>query len=82
MFGFINDYLKNFDLKNNDFKLVVIDGSFICIQGFISILKVSEEEIVLKIKSGELLVSGNNLIVKELGDKEITICGNIFKVER
>ncbi len=82
MFGFINDYLKNFDLKNDGLKVIFIDNNFLCVQGFCSVLKIEQENIALKTKTGELLISGENLCIKELSLEEIKIVGNIFKIER
>lgn len=82
MFGFVNDYLKKFNLKDEDFRLVLIDGSFICIQGFKNILKIDESQVVLKLKSSELIIGGKNLSVKELGSHEIIVVGEILSIER
>ena len=82
MFGFINDYIKNYGLKDDGFKLININNNFICVQGFDSILKVETDCIILKTETGELFIGGENLNIKELCDKEIKIVGNINKIER
>lgn len=82
MFGFINDYMHELELKEADYKMVFIGGDFLCVQGFKSVLKIESDNIVLKTKSGELNIVGVNLYVKELGVQEIKICGNIIKIER
>ena len=82
MFGFINDYMKEFELSNPDYKMVFIGGDFLCVQGFKSVLKIESDNIVLKTKSSELNIVGENLFIKELGKEEIKICGNILKIER
>lgn len=82
MFGFINDYLKKFDLKDDNFRLVFVDGNFVCAQGFKNVLKIDETEVVLKLISEELKIIGSNLTIQELSNSEILICGKIFRVER
>ena len=82
MFGFINDYIKNFNLKNDDIKFVYINNNFLCVQGFLSVLKIEQNSIALKTKTGELLITGENLNIKELSLNEIKIVGEIFKIER
>ena len=61
MFGFINDYLKKFDLKDDDFRLNVIDGKLVCVQGFKNILNIKEDQVVLKLNKEELFIFGTKL---------------------
>lgn len=82
MFGFINDYIKKLGLKDEEFRLVLIDGKALCVQGFKSLLKIDESEIAIKTNTGEILIVGNNLNIKEFGGDEILIEGNILKIER
>ena len=82
MFGFINDYMKELELSSPDYKMVFLDGNFVCVQGFKSVLKIESNLIALKTKNGELNIIGENLSIKELGKEEIKICGNILKIER
>lgn len=80
MFGFINDFIKNLNLKN-DFKYVCIDNNFICVQGFSNILKIDTNNIVLKNKNGEFNIVGENLVIKELSKEELIVVGKIIKME-
>ena len=81
MFGFINDFVKKLNLKD-DFKYVCIDNSFVCVQGFTGVLKIDQINIILKNKHGEFAIYGENLVIKELSQEEIIIVGNILKMER
>ena len=80
MFGFVNDFIKKLNLKD-DFKYVCIDNSFICVQGFNNILKIDTQNIILKNNFGEFNIFGENLVIKELSKNEIIVVGKIFKME-
>ncbi len=82
MFGFINDLIKKLNLKDDNFRLSFIDGKVVYVQNIKSVLKIDESEIALKIMDGEILISGTNLCINEFGENDITICGNITKIER
>lgn len=81
MLGFL-DELSNvtglpFDEAYKDYKIVNLGGKAIYIQNYLKLLSYHKHEICLKIKNNEIIISGTNLIIKELGDKNLIITGNI-----
>lgn len=84
MFNFIAEFLNDMPkdtLKNDSFRYFNYGGKFICVQNFKDILVYSKEEIVLKLKSGEISLIGKEMTIKELSDNYIVISGVIKNVE-
>lgn len=52
------------------------------VEGFASIITLSSEAVVFKVKTGVISVFGDNLSIKEITPNTITICGKIKQVER
>lgn len=84
MFNFLNDIIDRSALPMEQrvfvYKYINVGGNVIYVQGYKDILSFSEDEIVLKIKNGELKISGCNLNIKDLNINTITICGKIKSV--
>ena len=80
MFDFI-DELK--ELKNNavGYRYINYGGKLVIVQGYKDILFFDDTVVTLKLKTGELSVSGTKLTVTEFSTNSIKIVGNISKIE-
>lgn len=80
MFDFI-DELK--ELKNNavGYRYINYGGKLVIVQGYKDILFFDDTTVTLKLKTGELSVSGTKLVVTEFSTNSIKIVGNISKIE-
>ena len=85
MFSLINEVTNNFsaqELKNAAlYKIINIGGKALYVQGYKSIEKFSDINIVLKIKNGSIFIKGEKLFVKELDSSSIYIVGTITGIE-
>ena len=63
-------------IKNNEFSINILEN-LININNFIDIIILESDKIVLKIPSGFLKITGNDLIIKKLLDSELLITGTI-----
>lgn len=80
MFDFI-DELK--ELKNNavGYRYINYGGKLVIVQGYKDILFFDDTTVTLKLKTGELSISGTKLVVTEFSTNSIKIVGNISKIE-
>lgn len=80
MFDFI-DELK--ELKNNavGYRYINYGGKLVIVQGYKDILFFDDTTVTLKLKTGELSVSGTKLVVTEFSTNSIKIVGIISKIE-
>jgi sporulation protein YqfC len=86
MFNFLNDIndLLQVPITNtfSDYKYVNLSGKVIYVQGYKDVLTFSQTNIILKLKSGELNITGENLNIKDLNLNSIVIEGVIKIVEQ
>lgn len=81
MFEFIED-IKELKNKTLGYSYANYDGKVAIIQGYKDILFFDENSVILKLKSGELTITGEQLVVKEYTTNFIKICGNILQIEK
>lgn len=83
MFGFIKDLFEEKELTKEvlQYKTIMLSNKLMVVQGFITVLKVEEKEIILKVKDGELAISGQDLKINEINNKVISIKGLLQKIE-
>lgn len=67
-------------IKNNEFSINILEN-LININNFLDIIILESDKIVLKIPSGFLRITGNDLIIKKLLDSELLITGTIKSLE-
>ena len=67
-------------IKNNEFSINILEN-LININNFLDIIILESDKIVLKIPSGFLKITGNDLIIKKLLDSELLITGTIKSLE-
>lgn len=86
MFNFfneINDLLQvPLTSATSNYKYVNLSGRALYVQGYSDVLSFNEEQIVLKLKSGELNIVGKHLNIKELNPHSIIIEGIVARVEQ
>lgn len=80
MFEFV-DELK--ELKNIlvDFRYTNYGGKTVVVQGYKDILFFDETNIILKLKQGEISISGTNLKLKDYTNNSVIIIGNIVAID-
>lgn len=84
MFNFFDDLKKEFKLQSNGFSafnLVMVSTNLVYLEGHKGLLKLSEENITLRVKKGVVCILGKDLKISEMTQKTIAICGEISKVE-
>lgn len=87
MFNFINEFFNDINVttnkavKQNSFKYVCFNGEIFYIQNFKDILSFSENEVNIKLFTGEVNIFGEELRIVELSKKYICLKGKIIKVE-
>ena len=86
MFNFFNEIKEN--LKNTNrmeldiFNLVNISGRILYAEGHIGLVTLSKEIISFKVKRAVVIVEGKDLVLAELSENTLKICGQIKKVEQ
>lgn len=81
MFEFCNDIKE---LKNNilEYRYQNYGGKVVIVQGYKDIIFFDENSVCLKLKTGEITLSGENLKVEEFSSNTIKIIGKILKIEQ
>ncbi len=81
MFDFIEDIKE---LKNHavGYRYTNYGGEVAIIQGYKDILFFDETSVILKLKSGELEVKGQGLVVTEFTTNSVKVCGKIISIEK
>ncbi len=86
MFNFfaeIKDNLKNpKGLEFEGFNLINMSGHLLYVEGHLGLVTLSKELVSFKVKGGVVMVEGSEMILAELSENTIKICGKIKKVEQ
>lgn len=86
MFNFINEIkgnLKNSkDITLDNFNIINLSGKILYVEGHHGLVTLSKELVSFKIKKGVVMIEGKDLILAELNENTIKICGEIKKVEQ
>ncbi|MBP3619980.1 MAG: YabP/YqfC family sporulation protein [Clostridia bacterium] len=86
MFNFFGEIKEGIKLSKeklvDNFQMINIAGSLLYVEGQGGLLTLSKEQISFKIKGGVIVVDGENMILNELSNNTIKICGKIKKVEQ
>lgn len=81
--GEIKDNIKNSKNLNLDsFNIINVSGRLLYVEGHLGLVSLSKELISFKIKKGVIMVEGSDMILAELSENTIKICGSIKKVEQ
>lgn len=62
-------------------KYILIGEDYIYVENVARIISVLDCEIKLQLKKKILMIKGEKMSIKELGDKSLTVCGNINLLE-
>lgn len=81
-FEVINSSLAKENLPVPCFRAVLIGEYALQLEGVLSIKEFSSEKIIVKIKKGELSVSGRGLYIKKYCLGDLVVCGKIVAIER
>ncbi len=86
MFNFLNEIKENVkNLKGLDlvgFNIINLSGHLLYVEGHLGLITLSKELISFKVKKAVIIVEGQDMILSELSDNTIKICGIIKKVEQ
>ncbi len=85
MFNFLNEVkqgLKNTEIDLNGFNLINLSGRILYVEGHLGLVTLSKELISFKVKKAVIVVEGKDMMLSELSDNTIKICGQIKKVEQ
>lgn len=86
MFNFFNEIKENLKTTNkmelDIFNLVNISGRILYAEGHTGLVTLSKELISFKVKKAVIMVEGKDLILAELSENTLKICGQIKKVEQ
>ena len=86
MFNFLNEVKQNLkapkELDLNSFNIINISGHLLYVEGHMGLVTLSKELISFKVKKAVILVEGQDMVLSELNENTIKICGNIKKVEQ
>jgi len=84
MISYINEILDMAKLPLDEIKNKVtiscVGGNILVINNYIKILSYSIKRIVLKIKDNELIVEGDNITIKQLDNRDISLVGNFARI--
>lgn len=86
MFNFLNELKKNLkipqELDLNGFNIINIAGNLLYVEGHLGLVTLSKELISFKVKKSVIIVEGKDMVLNELSDSTLKICGKIKKVEQ
>lgn len=86
MFNFlseIKDSIKNFEnFDFESFNIINVAGRLIYVEGHLGLITLSKELVSFKVKGGVVMVEGDGLVLAELSENTIKICGIIKRVEQ
>ena len=86
MFNFLNEVKENVKNPQNygfeSFNIINISGHLLYVEGHLGLVTLSKERISFKVKKGIIMVEGHDMILAELSENTIKICGTIKKVEQ
>lgn len=86
MFNFLSEIKENLknakDIDFDSFNIINVSGHLLYVEGHTGLVTLSKELITFKVKKGAIIVEGQNMILAELSENTIKICGIIKKVEQ
>lgn len=83
MFNFFDEIKKKSESDFLcEFNIVNVSGKMVYIEGHLGLIVMTSSMIACKVKSGRIVVEGENLFLGELTDNTMLIKGKIVKVEQ
>lgn len=78
--AYLEDFVKAIR-EDIDYRITLLSGQGLVVEGFKSLLYYSETHIELKVIKAILMIDGENLIVKEVAGRLLILQGSILKIE-
>ena len=84
MFNFFSEIKRNVNKTINAeiFNLINVSGQILYLEGHKGLLSLSKDIISVKVKDAVLIIEGEDMILSELSENTVKICGKIKKVEQ
>lgn len=85
MFNFFSELKNKYgELKEkiNPYQIVMMGDFLMYVEGELSLMTLSKENIVFKVKGAVIIVSGINLTIKDITQNTLTITGKINAWEK
>ncbi|MCL2861235.1 MAG: YabP/YqfC family sporulation protein [Firmicutes bacterium] len=83
--SFFSEVAKTMGLDSlriaSGYQVINYNGEAAYVEGFVQVLSIDNNEIVLKLKKGKIVISGENLSVASLETGAIIVKGNIKEVK-
>lgn len=68
----------NFIKESFSYKVTLLGGNELLVEGHKGLSYYTEKEIVIRIKGKKFFVKGESLYVKEINEDELLVCGRIL----
>ena len=83
MFNFFNELISDYGLEVplNKFNLINLSNKLIYVEGHLGVISIELNMISFRVKKGVIVVNGNNLSIKQISNKTLTIIGEIKSIE-
>lgn len=85
MFNFFSELkekCENLKDKISPYQIVMVGDFLFYLEGDLTLMTLTKENIVIKVKNGVIIITGENLSIKDLTSNTITILGKICMWER
>ena len=83
MFNFFVELKKHFKLESlQEYQMINLSNKFIYLEGHKGMISFSKTMINFKVKSGVLVIKGEELFLSEISTDTISIKGNITSIEK
>ena len=86
MFNFFSELKSKMgNLKDKvifPYQIIMVGSSLLYLEGSLNLMTISHENVVVKVKDCVIIITGQNLEIKDLSDSTITVTGTIKRWER
>ena len=85
MFNFFSELkekCKELKQKATPYQIVMVGDYILYVDGNLSLMTLTKDNIVFKVEDGVVIVSGKNLTLKDISSNAMTIIGKITSWER
>ena len=85
MFNFFDELKTRYNnciQKINPYQIVMMGDFLLYFEGELTLMTLTTENVVLKVKDGVITISGKKLQLKDISSNTITIVGKIEQLER
>lgn len=84
LFNYFGELKQKFQIPDNYFNsynIINIGGHLVYVEGHKGLLKLTEDLVSLKLKTGYVEIKGSKLALKNLTEETVVIQGKIYKIE-